>query len=210
LSDDHKRFRYDKALGQEISEEVDRILDGPSPVITSFFTSKKTCKKGDLLTISWEVLNAEDVHINMIGDVATNGTQTIRLVDEAIAQEFLILEISANNKTSNTTSSKKLELKNLDFSSKQGVLIGKHKALSQKNGNTETTEKDSRSKNRSTTKKIKPKTNKPVTQSVEKDKKQDYNRHRRKDSSIAFVLVVLMIFIIMVMLYTIHSINPMF
>jgi len=210
LSDDHKRFRYDKALGQELSEEVNRILDGPSPVITSFFTSKKAYKKGELLTISWEVLNAENVHINMIGDVATNGTQTIRLIDETITEEFLLLEITANNRTSNKTSRKKLELKNLDFSPKQAALIRKHKALSQKNGNTERAEKSSTTKNRSTRKKTTSKTNKSISQSVEKEKNPDSNGHRRQDSSIAFVLVVLMIFIIMVMLYAIHSINPMF
>ena len=197
LSDEDKRFRYDRALGQDISEEVDRILEGPAPVIASFFTSKQAGQKGDLLTISWEVLHAEEVYINLIGAVAANGTQTIRLVEEAPTEEFLIIELTASNTTSDKVSSKQLKIKNLAYSPKKAALKRKQKAA-QKDPNSPASKKRNSS------------LNKARKASVKEEAPDAELIQRRNGSGTAILLVVVMVFIILVMLYSLHSINPMF
>ena len=196
LSDDNKRFRYDKAVSIDLSAEVARIIDGPAPVITSFFASKKASKKGDLLTLSWEVLNADDVHIDLIGQVATNGTQTIRIMEEAITQEFLSIGIKATNNQSNETSTKNLKIKNLSYSPSEA-------ALQQRQQN--------RKKKKSTpsVQKTTKKTNQMRTVSVEEEDTAK-TLAQQQGSGIAYLLIVVMIFIILVMLYTMHTLNPMF
>lgn len=200
LSDDHKRFRYDKALGDNIAAEVDHLLPIPAPVISSFFASKKASQKGDLLTISWEVLNADHVHIDKIGEVATNGTQTIRLTEGASSEEFLKVKLEASNLNSDQVSTKVLSIKNLAYVPALQTLKRKQEHLTQQETTTGSTNKKKK------TTKIK-KTRKPKATTTAR---VDSNSHRKREQGAAYVLVAVMFFIILLMLYTMHSINPMF
>lgn len=216
LSDDHKRFRYDKARTNDISEELHLILDGPAPVITSFFASKKAGKKGGLLTISWEVLNAEFVHISLIGEVASNGTQTIRLEEENETTKFLTIILKARNSQSAKETVKDLKIKNLDYNENFDIL-GSNKPPTSKVKPTKPSFVPNFSK----------KANKKGRLDVDEDDDDDFEElaklrsdnkkkgrekteGRRDDLGIAYLLVAIMIFIIVLLLYTMHQINPMF
>ncbi len=184
LSDDHKRFRYDKAKNKEITTTNNPTNDGPPPVISFFFASKSAGKKGDLMTISWEVLNADEVHINLIGYVSTNGTQTIRLLQEEETEEFLTIKLIASNNNSEVESKKVLKIVNLSYSPKEAALKTRLESLS---------------------KSIDQSNNEPF----KKDKESSL-AYGNKNSGIAYLLVAVMCFIIFVMLYKIHTINPFF
>lgn len=245
LSDDHKRFRYDKALEKELGPETAKVVEGPAPVVASFFSSKKSVQKGDLLTISWEVLNAELVIINLIGTVASNGTQTIRLPETKATEEFLNLELKATNSTSKKSSTKKLALKNLTYSPQKAAIKKRQDGLSEKNkletglpskletgGKTNNSSKqvghlptsgletggktNSQSEletvpisKKSKKKKTKSKqTRKPIAKSTSSRAEQPANR--RGEQRIAYVLIAVMFFMIAIMLFAMHRMNPMF
>lgn len=227
LSDDHKRFRYDKALGKELDSETDKILDGPAPVVASFFASKKSVQKGDLLTISWEVLNAELVIINLIGTVASNGTQTIRLPEIQATEEFLNLDLKATNSTSNKTSTKELALKNLTYSPQKAAIKKRQDGLSEKNrlktplNELETSEKTGSPNELETGKKtgrVSKKTKKKKTKSKQNRKpiaksstfRAERPANRRGEQRIAYLLIAVMFFMIAIMLFAMHRMNPMF
>jgi len=215
LSDDHKRFRYDKALKKESNPTTKETLDGPAPVVASFFTSKKSVQKGDLLTISWEVLNAEFVEINLIGAVASNGTQTIRLPEIEATKEFLNLDLQATNSTSSKTSTKVLALKNLTYSPQKLALKQRQEERLKKNQlepeqtipkNTLEAAPISKKVRKKKTKSKKTRT--PSTKSTTSRAERPSNRKR--EQGIAYVLVVVMFFLIAIMLFTMHRMNPMF
>lgn len=115
LSDEHKRYRYDKALQAQQASMPNAPIALPPPVITSFFASKKTCRQADALTISWEVLNADVVHINLIGEVASNGTQTIRLMDVHPSQHYIHIDLEATNEGHSTPILRRWSIRNLDY-----------------------------------------------------------------------------------------------
>lgn len=223
LSDDHKRFRYDKALGSKSETGVEEVLDGPAPVVASFFASKKSVQKGDLLTISWEVLNAELVEINLIGKVASNGTQTIRLPQLDVTEAFLNLELKASNSTSNKTSSKKLALKNLLYSPEKAAIKQRQDGLV-KAKEAETNDLDelkssppsqlktggvSKKSKKPKKKKTKSKqTRKPIPKSS--ISKAERPSNRKGEQGIAYVLIAMMFFMIAIMLFAMHRMNPMF
>lgn len=211
LSDEHSRYRYDKSLLKDIPEVKTKIVEGPAPVISSFFASKKALKKGDLLTISWEVLNADEVRISLIGEVASNGTQTIRLTEELLMDAFLVIEIHASNKNSTKKSSKELIIKNLEEELPSEGLKNRLHAISKKNTAKEKT--------------IAPKPNKINPSHVEDEDEEDevvekkktkpksqpkIERPNQNGAGTAYLLVATMIFIIFFLLYILHSINPMF
>ncbi len=209
LSDDHKRFRYDKALSKELDAEVNEILAGPAPVIASFFASKKSVRKNDLLTISWEVLNAELVEINLIGQVASNGTQTIRLSEIDVTQERLTLTLKASNSHSNKTSTKNLALKNLDYSPQKAAVKQRQDGLwetTKQQKDKHTIEKKPQKKKTKTKSPRKPIATSTASTSVAQ--KQAVNR--RGEQGIAYVLIAMMFFIIIILLFAMHRMNPMF
>lgn len=225
LSDDHKRFRYDKALNKKLDAEVDEILDGPAPVVASFFASKKSVRKNDLLTISWEVLNAELVEINLIGTVASNGTQTVRLPEIEVTEEFLNLNLKATNSTSNKTSTKNLALKNLAYSPQKAAIKQRQDGLLEKSRRAKEEAKNDLEIDHSSALELKKEGKHKAKKTREKKTKSKQNRkpiaksiaataerapNRRGEQRIAYVLIAVMFFLIVIMLFAMHRMNPMF
>ncbi len=209
LSDDHKRFRYDKAFEKQIAAEVDDILDAPTPTIAAFFASKNAVQKGDIITISWEVFNAEKVRINLIGEVSTNGTQTIRLTVPAANEPYLYLDLEASNNSNIQSSRKRLALKNTAYKSnlpsdafpaavseeREQEVLGPAAIL------VEQDKKEDKVAQKATKKKKK---RKP------KNTPADRSPNQGKNAWAAYLLVAVLFFMIIVMLYTIFLINPIF
>ncbi|CAA6828399.1 MAG: DnaJ domain-containing protein [uncultured Aureispira sp.] len=231
LSDDHKRFRYDKALEKESKPVTDDVLNGPAPVVASFFTSKKSVQKGDLLTISWEVLNAELVKINLIGTVASNGTQTIRLPEIEATEAFLHLNLEATNSTSSKTSTKVLALKNLTYSPQKAAIKQRQDGLLKKSTlkptrpsdleteSTSPSEQDEKIETASPLKTVpsSKKTRKKKTKSKKTRKptrtttsRSERPSNRKGEQGIAYVLIAVMFFLIAIMLFAMHRMNPIF
>ncbi len=187
LSDEQRRYRYDKML-RKFEGIATKKTVLPPPVIASFFASKKASHIDDLITISWEVLNADTVHITPIGQVASNGTQTIRLQKKLATQHFINISLEASNSDKANTTSKILQLKNLSYSDwEEEEIISPIKKPPLK--------KKAKKKKAST----------PT-------KKQTRNSHQnsRKNKIIAYLIVIALMFIMAVMLYIIYSLNPMF
>lgn len=182
LSDDHKRYRYDRAINREEIEVGVSELSGPAPLISFFFASKSARKKGDLLTISWEVFNADEVLINLIGQVATNGTQTIRILEEHEREAYLTIVLTAHNK-SQKKSQKSLKIVNLSFVPDSDNLSHRIERLSERIS--------------------------PPKQPANKKLDPDISLHKQQ-SITAYLIVVVLCFIILVMLYKVHTINPFF
>jgi curved DNA-binding protein CbpA len=229
LSDDHKRFRYDKAFGKKLNAGASEVLDGPAPVIASFFASKKSVQKGDLLTISWEVLNAELVVINLIGTVSSNGTQTIRLPEIDVTEEFLHLDLKATNSASDKTSTKQLALKNLLYSPQKAAIKQRKDSFSTEKklkkirpsevdsefvaSEVETDTPDAVEKVPVSKKTKKKKTKskqvrKPTVKSTTSSSERPSNR--KGEQGIAYLLIAVMFFMIAIMLFAMHRMNPMF
>jgi curved DNA-binding protein CbpA len=209
LSDDHRRFRYDKAIERQQTTESKNSSDAPPPTIAAFFASKNSVKKGDIITISWEVFNAEKIRINLIGEVASNGTQTIRLTVPAAHEPYLYVELEASNTSSIQSSRKRLTLKDTAY-----------KAGSAPN-NLPTAVSDDQTREA-----IAPAAQ-VIEDSTDEEKraaratKKHKNRipkkvapgptlNQQRNAWAAYVLVVLLFFMIAVMLYTIFLINPVF
>jgi curved DNA-binding protein CbpA len=231
LSEDHNRFRYDKALKKESKPVTDDVLNGPAPVVASFFASKKSVQKGDLLTISWEVLNAELVKINLIGTVASNGTQTIRLPEIEATEAFLHLNLEATNSTSSKTSTKVLALKNLAYSPQKAAIKQRQDGLLKKSTlkptrpsdleteSTSPSEQDEKIETASPLKTVpsSKKTRKKKTKSKKTRKptrtttsRSERPSNRKGEQGIAYVLIAVMFFLIAIMLFAMHRMNPIF
>jgi curved DNA-binding protein CbpA len=208
LSDDHKRYRYDKAYEKQIAAEVDEILEAPLPVIAAFFASKSTVQRGDVITISWEVLNAETVRINLIGEVSTNGTQTVRLTVPSPSEPYLYLDLEARNHNSVQSSRKRLALKNSAY-----------KAAASSEVPPPTTAEDLDwaaaipvELDESTPPPLKPLKEKKVKQKKARatPKTATPSANAQKNAWAAYLLVAVLFLMIAVMLYTIFLINPVF
>lgn len=190
LSDESRRFRYDRTLDKELSAEVDRILDRPSPIVASFFSSKTSSKVGDVLTLSWDVMHADSVHIDWIGDVDATGTRSVRVEDVSATEEYLSINLTATNTVTNASVEQRLSIQNLDFS----PTLAAAKQLAKAN-------KPKKKKS------IKPKQS---SSSTVKHVVNDDNSRAQEGSITAYILVGIMILFIVIMLYSLHLINPMF
>lgn len=208
LSDDHKRYRYDKAFQAQNSDLDASLMDVPPPVIASFFASKKACQRGDALTISWEVLNADLVRINLIGEVASNGTQTIRLTKVTSYQPYINIDLEATNEAHSTPVTQRWQLKNLLYDGpsvpeltetedalyhqvEEEPLVETPKITlvdASPNVTTETS--------RSSTSPQKKWVKRPPT--------------NQQGHLLAYGIIIVLFFLIVVMLYTLLSINPIF
>jgi len=189
LSDESRRYRYDRTLEDELSAEVDRILDSPTPIVASFFASKTASKVGDLLTLSWDVMHADHVRIDWIGDVSSTGTRSVRVEDVSATQEYLSINLTATNTVTNVSTEQRLSIQNLDYSP---ILAAK--------------------KQQKPEKKTQKKAIKPKQSSSSSVKPSIDNTHPRgqEGSITAYILVGIMVLFIVIMLYSLHLINPMF
>lgn len=88
-------YDYKRRLGAKAGDtEGNRNLD--KPLIHRFTASKNSLAEGELVTLSWEVANADDVYIDVIGRVEPEGTKTIRLPQLALRERMPIV-LSARN-----------------------------------------------------------------------------------------------------------------
>jgi len=192
LSDQHRRYRYDKQRDDFFNtpRSKKRKVNVPPPVITSFFASKKACHVDDLITLSWEVLNADSIHINPIGQVASNGSQTIRLQEDKMQGPNILFDIQASNTEGAQSVSKQVEITNLDYykETKAVPQYDTPEGPSKKKKVPQQRKKKKRKKQAST------QTNPPT--------------RRSRNQTSAYIMVGAMIFLIVVMLYIIYSLNP--
>ncbi len=165
-------------------------------------------RQGDVITISWEVLNAEQVRINLIGEVSTNGTQTIRLTVPSPNEPFLYLDLEASNGHNLQSSRKRLALKNSAFKLGGATGLPSAEALDWAAAVPATLVEEptpptpsSDKVRKKATKKTKPRTPKKAISPVS---------GKQQNAWMAYLLIVVLFFMIAVMLYTILLINPIF
>lgn len=217
LSDEQRRYTYDRRLARFEAASNNKQAT-PPPVINSFFASKKESKADELITISWEVLNAEAVKITPIGEVASNGTQTIRLPEMHQDQEYILLELQATNADQANSVSKTLSIKNLSYvrseteDSDTSYLRPRKNTQPRKERPTPSFDDEetvvTTPKKQKTTKnipkKVKPKTKKVTT----KRTPNNTPNPRQQNQTVAYIIVAGMVFIMIIMSYVIYSLNP--
>lgn len=201
LSDEQRRYVYDRRLAKFEAQSATKSKV-PPPVIASFFASKKASHIDDLITISWEVLNAEHIAITPIGQVASNGTQTIRLPEQQRNEPYIQIDLEASNAEHANTVSKTLEIRNLSYTTPDEETYSPSPIKKSKKRETITTRTST--KNKKTTSPPKTSKKNSTTPISEPDPRQNENQ------LIAYALVVGMIFIMGVMIYIINSLNPIF
>lgn len=205
LSDEHKRFRYDKALQEKNGVLDASLMEVPPPVIASFFASKKASQRGDALTISWEVLNADEVRINLIGEVASNGTQTIRLTEVMPYQPYINIDLEAINDSHPIPVKQRWQLKNLAYDGTPVPEVKETEVMPAYNrfeeGDVlETEEPDIELP-------IQTRTKQPLAKAPRTLRLQEPNPNSRL---MAYGIIVVLFFMIVLMLYILFSINPIF
>lgn len=205
LSNPTKRLHYDKAWQETQDQAVEQILTGPPPKITSFFASKTSVRQGDVLTISWEVLNADEVEINLIGEVASNGTQTIRLGQLADGP-YTFVEVMAKNTRSEERSVKQLRLENLNYTGHRPSPLS-FEEDEEDDDDEEMTPIKTKSAVKAT-KKSKKKSKKANKRQQSLVEAKTVEPGSTQHSGLAYVIIGLMIFIILVMLWIIQSLHP--
>jgi curved DNA-binding protein CbpA len=204
LSDEQRRYVYDRRLTKFEAQSKTKTKV-PPPVIASFFASKKASHIEDLITISWEVLNAEQIQITPIGQVASNGTQTVRLPEHQKNEPYIQLELEASNADSTNTVSKTLEIRNLSYLPPEEEVY-----------NPTPVRKPKRNNEKSTSNTKQTKTRKKKNNASKRKKKSTTNPdsspdpRQNENQVIAYILVMGMLFIIGIMLYIINSLNPIF
>ena len=206
LRDDHKRYRYDKALQEQNGELDASLVAAPPPVIASFFASKKASQRGDALTISWEVLNADTVRINLIGTVASNGTQTIRLTDVTPYQPYINLDLEATNEVHPIPVKQRWQIKNLSY---DGSPIPEVNPAEERAVPLVIAEEEASLELETATAAplVATRTDNPVA----KRSAQQSKRPSDPNSYLmAYGIVIVLFFLIVVMIYILLSINPIF
>ncbi len=217
LSDEQRRYTYDRRLARFEAASNNKQAT-PSPVINSFFASKKESKVDELITISWEVLNAEAVKITPIGEVASNGTQTIRLPEMRQDQEYILLELQATNADESNSVSKTLSIKNLSFVRSEAAdtdttyLRPRKKTQPKKERPIPSFEEEpavvtipkKQKTPKAIPKKVKTKPKKVTTKRTQSNTPNP----RQQNQTVAYIIVAGMVFIMIIMSYVIYSLNP--
>lgn len=205
LSDEHKRFRHDKALQQQEADHMP--MDLPPPIITSFFASKSASQRGDALTLSWEVLNASHVRINLLGEVSTNGTQTVRLTEVSTHEPYINIDLEANNEAHPVSVRQRCQLKNLDYDGSpvpetppiEAIPVLEVEHLEEY----EEEELELKAQNFASK-------SSPTPRSESRPRKRPEPSRNPINSWFAYGLIIVLFFLIVVMLYTLFLINPIF
>ena len=112
LSDEEKKRLYDKQFKNQPPKQSKE-----KPRISAFSASKDQITSGELITINWTVDHAQDIFINLIGNVPASGTKTIRLLFES-EETFKDLRIDAQNDNSHQPISKKIRIFNQELNIK--------------------------------------------------------------------------------------------
>lgn len=207
LSDDHKRYRYDKAFQAQNNGLEASLMDVSPPVIASFFASKKASQRGDALTISWEVINADLVRINLIGEVASNGTQTIRLTEVTSYHPYINIDLEATNEASPTPVKQRWQLKNLSYDGSPVPEL----AEAEDAPTLQVVEEPLVEAPKVVLVDASPSMTAETTRSKTSTQKKLAKRPSNQSSHLlAYGIIIVLFFLIIVMLYTLLNINPIF
>jgi curved DNA-binding protein CbpA len=96
LSNAEQRRLYDAKLGNTKNTQHNTTKNNFVPVIEVFTANPSQVYSGEVITISWKVFNADKITINLLGEVETQGENTVRL-NNLNANEFAEIKITATN-----------------------------------------------------------------------------------------------------------------
>ncbi len=117
LCENNRRDDYNQQLNDFQQPEQQSQYNAAAPIIRNFDVSKKIVNEGELLTITWNVQNADSLHISPIGLLPTNGTKTIRLPN-LVGKPFVALTLIATNTFIQQSVEKQLIIENKNFKNK--------------------------------------------------------------------------------------------
>lgn len=118
-----RREQYDAQLyASHRPPEKSTSFSTQPPVIRHFDSSKHSIQEGELITITWQVQNADSVHIAPLGLVETVGTKTIRLPNLA-GKPLIKLTLTATNTFVQKTAERQIIIQNKTFRGKPQELL---------------------------------------------------------------------------------------
>lgn len=132
LSDEEKKRLYDKQFRNQSKEQIK-----DKPRISAFSVSKEQITSGDLITINWRVDHAQDIFINLIGNVPSSGTKTIRILFES-EETFKDFRIDAQNDNFHQLISKKIRVFNQELNINTQSIKNQAKSTVRSDSNTTT------------------------------------------------------------------------
>ncbi len=113
LSDEHKRYRYD--IKWEKYNAISSTSSNFPLRIHQFISSKNIGKPTDLFTLSWNIQNADEVHLSSIGPVNAFDTRSVRVPEDQKELAFFTFTIMASQHSSEETQEKHIQIKNSEF-----------------------------------------------------------------------------------------------
>lgn len=122
LSNPLKRANYDAELDPRSAREHLGKIDTEKPIVTVFEVSKKAIYEGEPITLRWQTIHANEVYIDCIGKVESEGTKTVRL-PMMYDKEKIVITLTANNTFITQKTLKQLDIKNKSFKERQTQLL---------------------------------------------------------------------------------------
>ncbi len=123
LGNPARREQYDAQLySAHRPPEKSTSLSTQPPVIRHFDSSKHSIQEGELVTLTWQVQNADSVHIAPLGLVENAGTKTIRL-PSLIGKPLLKLTLTATNTFIQKTVERQIIIQNKTFRGRPQELL---------------------------------------------------------------------------------------
>lgn len=122
LSNPLKRANYNAELEPRLAREHLDSIDTSPPMITVFEASKKSIREGDPITLRWKTVHANEVNIDCIGQVETEGTKTVRL-PMIYNKEKIVIELRAKNTFIKEELKKKITIKNKSYNDRKVQML---------------------------------------------------------------------------------------
>jgi len=228
-----KRAVYDASLDPKFAQNADIVKDKEKPIVTVFEISKKSIAEAEPVTLRWQTIHASEIHIDLIGNVESEGTKTLRIPFEN--KEYLRITINAKNGFLNETVSKFIEIKNKDFDESKVVELLKQAPVEGHSSSNKKVEskaaakefqKELKPKAIKEVKETKPKSEEKKAEEIDKRKERPLTKEERlagisiayEDESVSksfkksdlyvyIVLIVLLVFVVMMLIFA-YSLNP--
>ncbi|MCH2045984.1 MAG: J domain-containing protein [Saprospiraceae bacterium] len=115
LGNERSRQAYDRKLDPSLTAVAskDPILSTAKPIIQLFDISSTNIRANEFVTVTWNVVHANHITIDLFGKVSNSGTKTTRLKDLAY-QPMVNVKIEAYNSHSQKTAQKQIAVYNRD------------------------------------------------------------------------------------------------
>jgi curved DNA-binding protein CbpA len=213
IAETNRRENYNQQLNNFHQPDNQNQFNAAAPIIRTFDVSKKLVAEGELITLTWNVQNADSVHVSPIGLLDTSGTKTIRLPN-LVGRPLITLTLIATNTFIQQSIEKQIVIENKNFKNKP------IQYLQEKNIATNNVAKQNLDSffSDTTTKKTSPlnknNRNSLVTTNPKVIKKNQNQAQQQTESSnkiaiVAYLTIIVMVILGVIMAYYVYHLNAL-